>query len=243
VSRFQKRMMGHAIRIGRQACARAATSNRPSMQRAIMPPAGAAFMSAQQDAHARVQGQPVGEILCFVGHLKIARVRSSPMALQRHPHGLIIHRSLPPVIISGPSNSLCWTQFRTVDRYRRSRLFYIRLSTRPPEPPTMCPGRARSHRKVISSPLGGQGAATRSCERVAHGSADSVPPSAAPAVSGGPAPDTLDPHPPKSPPDSGGRPRPKMGIGAARRIGRDGHKLSGPRVALFNRSTAPASNV
>jgi hypothetical protein len=28
--------------------------------------------------------------------LEIARVRSIPMALQRHPHGSIIHLTLPP---------------------------------------------------------------------------------------------------------------------------------------------------
>src|ERR1700693_2585591 len=41
----------------------------------------------------------------FMFDLEIARVRSIPMALQRHPHGSIIHLNLPPalpVIISGP---------------------------------------------------------------------------------------------------------------------------------------------
>src|SRR5258708_4067778 len=41
----------------------------------------------------------------FMFDLEIARVRSIPMALQRHPHGLIIHLNLPPTlpaIISGP---------------------------------------------------------------------------------------------------------------------------------------------
>src|SRR3981081_2150320 len=39
--------------------------------------------------------------------LKISRVRSIPMALQRRPHGLIIHLNLPPAlpaIVSGPLN-------------------------------------------------------------------------------------------------------------------------------------------
>src|SRR6195256_3954175 len=46
----------------------------------------------------------------FVFGLEIARVRSIPMTLQRHPHGSIIHLNLPPTlpaIISGPLNSLC----------------------------------------------------------------------------------------------------------------------------------------
>src|SRR3981081_1628513 len=40
--------------------------------------------------------------------LEIARVRRIPMALQRRPHGSIIHLNLPPTlpaIISGPPNS------------------------------------------------------------------------------------------------------------------------------------------
>src|SRR4051794_38789375 len=50
----------------------------------------------------------------FMFDLEIARVRSIPMALQRHPHGSIIHLNLPPTlpaIISGPLNSLCCTLF------------------------------------------------------------------------------------------------------------------------------------
>jgi hypothetical protein len=39
--------------------------------------------------------------------LEIARVRSIPMALQRRPHGSIIHLNLPPT----PLNSLCCTPF------------------------------------------------------------------------------------------------------------------------------------
>src|ERR1700692_1327599 len=41
----------------------------------------------------------------FMFDLEIARVRSIPMALQRHPHSSIIHLNLPstlPAIISGP---------------------------------------------------------------------------------------------------------------------------------------------
>src|SRR5258708_18392314 len=48
----------------------------------------------------------------FMFDLEIARVRSIPMALQRHPHGSIIHLNLPPLlpaIISGPPNLLCST--------------------------------------------------------------------------------------------------------------------------------------
>src|SRR6202163_506053 len=44
----------------------------------------------------------------FMFDLEIARVRRIPMALQRRPHGSIIHLSLPPAlpgIISGPPNS------------------------------------------------------------------------------------------------------------------------------------------
>src|SRR5450631_1550020 len=50
----------------------------------------------------------------FMFDLEIARVRSIPMALERHPHGSIIHPNLPatlPAIISGPLNSLCCTLF------------------------------------------------------------------------------------------------------------------------------------
>jgi hypothetical protein len=42
----------------------------------------------------------------FMFDLEIARVRSIPMALQRRPHGSIIHLNLPPThlaIISGPA--------------------------------------------------------------------------------------------------------------------------------------------
>src|ERR1700757_3779001 len=45
----------------------------------------------------------------FMFNLEIARVRSIPMALQRHPHGSIIHLDLPPTlpaIVSGSLNSL-----------------------------------------------------------------------------------------------------------------------------------------
>src|SRR3979409_37024 len=48
----------------------------------------------------------------FMFDLEIARVRSIPMALQRHPHGSIVHLNLPhtlPAIVSGPLNSLCCT--------------------------------------------------------------------------------------------------------------------------------------
>src|SRR5258708_39529805 len=48
----------------------------------------------------------------FMLGLEIARVRSIPMALQRRPHGSIIHLNLPPLlpaIISGPPNLLCST--------------------------------------------------------------------------------------------------------------------------------------
>src|SRR4051794_19344897 len=41
----------------------------------------------------------------FMFDIEIARVRSIPMALQRHPHGSIIHLNLPPTlpaINSGP---------------------------------------------------------------------------------------------------------------------------------------------
>jgi hypothetical protein len=51
---------------------------------------------------------------------EIIRVRSSPMALQRHPHGSIIHLNLPaalPAILSGPLNSWCCTLFRNAGRY------------------------------------------------------------------------------------------------------------------------------
>src|SRR5712672_1688385 len=44
----------------------------------------------------------------FMFDLEIARVRRIPMAVQRHPHGSIIHLNLPatlPAIISGPPNS------------------------------------------------------------------------------------------------------------------------------------------
>src|SRR5258708_29212450 len=50
----------------------------------------------------------------FMFDLEIARVRSIPMALQRHPHGSIIALNLPPThpgIISGPLNTLCCTLF------------------------------------------------------------------------------------------------------------------------------------
>src|SRR6266404_9481327 len=50
----------------------------------------------------------------FMFDLEITRVRSIPMALQRHPHGSIIHLNLPPslpAVISGPLNSLCRTLF------------------------------------------------------------------------------------------------------------------------------------
>src|SRR6266850_4728096 len=50
----------------------------------------------------------------FMLDLEIARVRSIPMALQRHPHGSIIHLNLPPAlpaVIPGPLNSLCCTLF------------------------------------------------------------------------------------------------------------------------------------
>src|ERR1700719_1330736 len=50
----------------------------------------------------------------FMFDLEIARVRSIPMALQRHPHGSIIHLNLPPTppaIISAPLNSLCCMLF------------------------------------------------------------------------------------------------------------------------------------
>src|SRR5438105_8833294 len=46
----------------------------------------------------------------FMFDLEIARVRSIPMALQRHPHGSIIHLDLPPTltaIIFEPLNALC----------------------------------------------------------------------------------------------------------------------------------------
>src|ERR1700682_409442 len=51
----------------------------------------------------------------FMFGLEIARVRSIPMALQRHPHGSIIHLNLPPAlpaIIPRPLNSLCCALFR-----------------------------------------------------------------------------------------------------------------------------------
>src|SRR5258707_5399517 len=44
----------------------------------------------------------------FMFDVEIARVRSIPMALQRHPHGSIIHLDLPPTlpaIISGPGGN------------------------------------------------------------------------------------------------------------------------------------------
>src|SRR5260370_3127486 len=50
----------------------------------------------------------------FMFDLEIARVRSTPLSLQRHPHGSIIHLNLPPplpAIVSGPLNSLCCTLF------------------------------------------------------------------------------------------------------------------------------------
>src|SRR5206468_8669842 len=34
----------------------------------------------------------------FVFGLEIARVRGIPVALQRRPHGLIVHRNLPPTL-------------------------------------------------------------------------------------------------------------------------------------------------
>src|SRR5216683_7354509 len=46
----------------------------------------------------------------FMFDFEIARVRGIPMALQRRPHGSLIHLSLPPTlpaIISGPLNSMC----------------------------------------------------------------------------------------------------------------------------------------
>jgi hypothetical protein len=46
--------------------------------------------------------------------LEIAPVRSNPMALQRHPHGSIIHLNLPaaiPAIILGSLNSMSCTPF------------------------------------------------------------------------------------------------------------------------------------
>ena len=51
----------------------------------------------------------------FMFDLEIARVRSGPMALQRRPHGSIIHLNLLPTlppIISEPPNSSCCTLFR-----------------------------------------------------------------------------------------------------------------------------------
>src|SRR3979411_71959 len=42
----------------------------------------------------------------FVFDIEIARVRSIPMALQRHPHGSIIHLNLPPALPAIISGSL-----------------------------------------------------------------------------------------------------------------------------------------
>src|SRR5467141_3299660 len=39
----------------------------------------------------------------FMFDLEIARVRSIPMALQRHPHGSIIHLNLPPALPAVPA--------------------------------------------------------------------------------------------------------------------------------------------
>src|SRR5882672_930801 len=53
----------------------------------------------------------------FMLDLEIARVRSIPVALQRRPHGSIIHRNLPPALpamLSGPLNSWCRTLFANV---------------------------------------------------------------------------------------------------------------------------------
>src|SRR5258705_9189604 len=50
----------------------------------------------------------------FMFDLEIAGVRSIPIALQRRPHGSIIHLNLPPAlpaVISGPLNSLCCMPF------------------------------------------------------------------------------------------------------------------------------------
>src|SRR4051812_34340821 len=50
----------------------------------------------------------------FMFDLEIARVRSSPVALQRRPNGSIIHLNLPPAlpaVISEPLNSLCCMLF------------------------------------------------------------------------------------------------------------------------------------
>src|SRR5882757_8803105 len=60
----------------------------------------------------------------FMFDLEITRVRSIPMALQRHPRGSIIHLNLPPTlpaIISGTLNSLCCTLFSNVGRYCRAK--------------------------------------------------------------------------------------------------------------------------
>src|SRR6202163_4222030 len=38
----------------------------------------------------------------FMFDLEIARVRSIPMALQRHPHGSLIHHNLPPASFASP---------------------------------------------------------------------------------------------------------------------------------------------
>src|SRR5882724_6280516 len=60
----------------------------------------------------------------FMFDLEIARVRSIPMALQRRPHGSIVHLNHPPALpamLSGPLNSWCRTLFASVGRHGRSR--------------------------------------------------------------------------------------------------------------------------
>src|SRR3984893_8533273 len=63
----------------------------------------------------------------FMFDLEIARIRSIPMPLQRHPHGSIIHLNLPYVfrLSSGPLNSLCCTLFQNVGSYCRLRQWCV----------------------------------------------------------------------------------------------------------------------
>jgi len=70
--------------------------------------------SMKQITRARSVGKHSILAVDFMFDLEIARVRSIPMALQRHPHGSIIHLNLPPAlpaIILRPLNSLCCTLF------------------------------------------------------------------------------------------------------------------------------------
>src|SRR5215475_7137107 len=55
----------------------------------------------------------------FMFDLEIVRVRSIPMALQRRPHGSIIHLNLPPTISSLSTNSR-WCRYLASQTGRQS---------------------------------------------------------------------------------------------------------------------------